>query len=106
MQEDFHLLVYAFDDVLFKEGIYQKRLVIFLLKAVNLLWSFGHGLAEDPFSAQVVPRHLNKFSCAVPEFLCGGEHVELLVQQLPNVFLVETVLSHYQHELEPNCTLL
>ena len=56
----------------------------------------GRGLSEGPFCDQLFPRHLHEFYCDVSGFLCGGDHMDLLVHKLPGYFLGKAVLSHRQ----------
>ena len=65
-----------------------------------------HGLAEVLFRSQVLPCHPHKVSCALPNFLCGSEHVVPLVQQLLILFHGEVILYYCQQDLDPHCVLI
>ena len=94
------------DYVRSKEGVSCKGLVLFPIKVANVSQPRGHGPAEGPLIAQVVPSHLHKATCAVVEILCGDDHMDPLVKQLSCLFLGEAILYHIQEDLYLHFMLL
>ena len=70
----------AVKDVRPKEWVSREVLALFPIKAVNVLRPRAHGLADGTLIDQVVPIHLHKIPCAATDLLCGGYHMEPLVQ--------------------------
>ena len=101
-----HLLVYGVNEVRTKEGVTCGGLVIFPIELVNVVGSLIHGLSEGTFRIQLIPCHSYKVSFVVPESLCGVDHMDMLVQQLPGLFRGEAVVSYRQQYLKPHCVFL
>ena len=89
-----------------KERVFRKGLVVFSIKAVNLMRPRRHREAKWDLINQVVAWNLENIPCGVPELLCWCEDMDPLVQHLAWFFLCQAIISHRQEELYPHCPLL
>ena len=81
MQEYFHPLVDAVDNVQSKEGVSRQLFVVMPLKAINVSCSHGHSPDKGSLMWQVLPIHLHKAACALTELLYGGNYLEAVTRR-------------------------
>ena len=89
-----------------KEMVYCKGLVVLTLKAINVTRPCRYRSVVRTFCSEVIPCQMHQVSGAVVELLGCGNHVDALIQDLTRFILEESVLTHSNQDMDPNCSLL